>query len=90
MTNQILLIGRLKEISNTELVVEVRESVNSNDTVILTVVVGENIMKHVKDLCHIDDLVGIKAFFKNELGRVVIYADKITFLSSKNNNEGGE
>lgn len=90
MTNQIILVGRIKEISNTELVVEVHENMTNDNTVILTVVVGKNIMEHVKDLCNIDDLVGIKAFFKNELGRVIIYADRITFLSRKNNDEGGE
>lgn len=94
MINMVTLIGRIVEINKDDVVIKVIRSYKNEkgiyDTDLIPVKVSTNIMEHIKEYVHIDDMVGIKGRVVTDDMRISIEADKVTFLSSKQIAEGGE
>ena len=78
MTNFIVLVGRLKEIREKGIVLEVRTP--KNETLTTEVEISTNIMENSSKYWEVGDLVGIKGYI--EKGNVIT-AERVTFLSNK-------
>ena len=91
-TNVVLLIGRLIEILEHELVIQI-----TGEEDLVPISVGQNIINAVKAYNinvakaydQIDNIIGVKGKIKTKDSRVIIEANKITFMS-RNQSEGGE
>ena len=91
MLNQIVLVGRIKEIEDTYMIVAIsRAYKNANgeyDVDLVKINMSDNIAKNVKDYCEKGNLVGIKGKVEtNDEGNIIIIAEKISFLSSSKQN----
>lgn len=83
-TNVVLLIGKLIEILEHELVIQI-----TGEEDLVPISVGQNIINAVKAHNQIGNIMGVKGKIKAKDSRVIIEANKITFMS-RNQNEGGE
>ena len=100
MYNLVTLIGRINFINpecNT-LEIKYNKSLYENDIKVRTeevyipVIVSDLMMKQTKQYCNINDMIGIKGYLKNQDGRLMVMAEKITVLAHINdtNRKGGE
>lgn len=97
MLNQIVLIGRLKEIKEIkeELLITIAtpRSLKNEDgeyeTDYFDILVRHGLVQNVKEYCNIDDLIGIKGRLEQIKDSVIpaIVAEKITFLKSGGKDE---
>ena len=83
-TNVVLLIGKLIEILEHELVIQI-----TGEEDLVPISVGRDIIDAVKAYDQIGNIIGVKGKIKTKDSRVIIEANKITFMS-RNQNEGGE
>ena len=83
-TNVVLLVGKLIEILEHELVIQI-----TGEEDLVPISVGQNIMDAVKAYDQIGNIMGVKGKIKAKDSRVIIEANKITFIS-RNQSEGGE
>lgn len=83
-TNVVLLIGKLIEILEHELVIQI-----TGEEDLVPISVGQNIIDAVKAYDQIGNIMGVKGKIKAKDSRVIIEANKITFMS-RNQSEGGE
>lgn len=83
-TNVVLLIGKLIEILEHELVIQI-----TGEEDLIPISVGQNIIDAVKAYDQIGNIMGVKGKIKAKDSRVIIEANKITFMS-RNQSEGGE
>ena len=83
-TNVVILIGKLIEILEHELVIQI-----TGEEDLVPISVGQNIIDSVKAYNQIGNIMGVKGKIKAKDSRVIIEANKITFMS-RNQNEGGE
>ena len=100
MINLVNLVGRINYIYIEDNILEIKcnKKLYENDTevgkeeVYIPVIVGDSMMNQIQQYCNINDIVGVKGWLKNRDGKLIVRADKFTFLSSlKNtNDEGGE
>ena len=91
-TNYVVAIGKIKEIKDNILTIEINKWSNENtkETIQVDVLITDNMLKNVTEYLNIGDVTGVKGsldIFNNEL---VIKCEKLSFLSSKNNEESGE
>ena len=95
MLNQIVLVGRISKIStnNEKTIVRVsiprsfknEEGIYEND--IIPVQLEGQIAKSTIEYCRQGDIIGIKGRLQNDINRVVVKAEKVTFLSSRKEGE---
>ena len=100
MINLVNLVGRINYIYIEDNILEIKcnKKLYENDTevgkeeVYIPVMLSDSIMNKTKQYCDINDIVGVKGWLKNRDGKLIVMAEKLTFLaSSKNtNDEGGE
>ena len=83
-TNVVLLVGKLIEILEHELVIQI-----TGEEDLVPISVGQNIIDAVKTYDQIGNIMGVKGKIKAKDSRVIIEANKITFMS-RNQSEGGE
>lgn len=91
-TNVVLLVGKLIEILEHELVIQI-----TGEEDLVPISVGQNIINAVKAYNinvakaydQIGNIIGVKGKIKTKDSRVIIEANKITFMS-RNQSEGGE
>lgn len=83
-TNVVILIGKLIEILEHELVIQI-----TGEEDLVPISVGQNIINSVKAYNQIGNIMGVKGKIKAKDSRVIIEANKITFMS-RNQSEGGE
>ena len=98
MLNQVVLVGRIVKNIDDEtdyMTIAVSRSYkNENgeyENDLIDVFIKGHIAEATKEYCHEGDLVGIRGFVqtsvKDEIRYTNIIANKISFLSSKNNNQ---
>ena len=100
MFNSIILIGNINYINleNNTLEIKCIKSLYKNnikvgtEEVYVPVIVSDLIMKQTKQYCNINDMIGIKGYLKNQDGRLMVMAEKITVLAHTNgtNRKGGD
>lgn len=83
-TNVVLLVGKLIEILEHELVIQI-----TGEEDLVPISVGRDIIDAVKAYDQIGNIMGVKGKIKAKDSRVIIEANKITFIS-RNQSEGGE
>ena len=83
-TNVVLLVGKLIEILEHELVIQI-----TGEEDLVPISVSQNIIDAVKAYDQIGNIMGVKGKIKAKDSRVIIEANKITFMS-RNQSEGGE
>ena len=91
-TNVVILIGKLIEVLEHELVIQI-----TGEEDLVPISVGQNIINAVKAYNinvtkaydQIGNIIGVKGKIKTKDSRVIIEANKITFMS-RNQSEGGE
>lgn len=98
MLNQTILVGRVKEIHKNGLKDEMSltlciprayknaEGTYDNDF-IPVYIKGETMVENVGDYLHKGDIVGIKGKIEADCLSLKIIAEKVTFLSSRNNED---
>ena len=98
MLNQVVLVGRIvKNIDDDSKYMTIavsRSDKNENgeyENDLIDAFINGNVAEATKEYCHEGDLVGIRGFVqtsvKDEIRYTNIIANKISFLSSKNNNQ---
>lgn len=85
MMNQAILVGRLKEINNNTITIEVTDT--DGKKIKCFIDMSDTILKNVREYVHHDDILGIRCKVGDQN---TLIADKVTFLSSRNNEEGEE
>lgn len=83
-TNVVLLIGKLIEILEHELVIQI-----TGEEDLVPISVGQNIINAVKAYNQIGNIIGVKGKIKTKDSRVIIEANKITFMP-RNQSKGGD
>ena len=80
--NQVVLMCRLKSISDNAFNVYVTDRNNSDS--IFMIEASKTLITKLKEFCNPGDLVGLKGFISNNKdGSINITAEKISFLSTK-------
>lgn len=91
MLNQVVLVGRIKEINEDRIIILVTRNFKNEDgnyeTDIIPCYFKETISKNANEYCKVGDTVGIKGRIESLNNEVMIMVDKLTFLSTKNKNE---
>lgn len=89
MLNQIVMVGRIKEIRDNYplIVIEVAKPFKNNkgeyEKDVFNIDLLEGIHSNIINFCKINDLVGIKGRVSSNNGQdIKIIAEKVTFLSS--------
>ena len=100
MYNLVTLVGRINFMNPACNTLEIKytKTVHENDVKVVTeevyipVIVSDLIMKRTKQYCNINDVIGIKGYLKNQDGRLMVMAEKITILSFTRgtNRKGGD
>lgn len=100
MLNSVILAGRINFMNPACNTLEIKciKQLYKNDIkveteeVYIPVIVSDLIMKQTKQYCNINDVIGIKGYLKNQDGRLMVMAEKITVLSHTNdtNRKGGD
>ena len=100
MLNGVTVVGRINYIYVEDNILEIKciktlykDNVeNGQEEVYIPVMLSDSIMNRTKQYCNINDIVGVKGWLKNRDGKLIVMADKLTFLAStkSTNEEEGE
>lgn len=100
MLNAVTVVGRINYIYIEDNILEIKcikqlykDNVeNGEEEIYIPVMLSDSIMERTKQYCDINDIVGVKGWLKNRDGKLIVMADKLTFLASTKdtNEEGGE
>lgn len=96
MLNQVVIVGRVYEIKDSGVELAVPRSYKNSegvyDTDFIDVRLYNALNDNVKEYCTKGDIVGVKGRLERleHSGALSVVAEKVTFLSSKKNNESGE
>ena len=100
MLNGVTVVGRINYIYVEDNILEIKciktlykDNVeNGQEEVYIPVMLSDSIMNRTKQYCNINDIVGIKGWLKNRDGKLIVMAEKLTFLAStkSTNEEEGE
>lgn len=100
MLNLVNIVGRINYIYVEDNILEIKcikqlykDDVKSGEEeMYIPVMLSDSIMNKTKQYCNINDIVGVKGWLKNRDGKLIVMADKLTFLAStkSTNDEGGE
>ena len=87
MLNQVVLVGKIKEINEDRVIILVtRNSKNENgdyETDIIPCYFKDTISKNANEYCKKGDVIGIKGRIEILNNEIMIMVDKLTFLSAK-------
>lgn len=86
MLNNLVLVGRLKEINKEEKEIIINSPIDKETDNLLNIKLSDNIFDNLVSYCKINDMIGIK-------GRIVnnnINVEKISFLTASSNVEKQE
>ena len=91
MLNFYTVVGRITEIKEKSIIIAVPRSYKNTDGIYETdffeIMLFENAMNNTKEYCKKGDLMGIKGHLQtDEKGNIKIIAEKVTLLSSKEEN----
>lgn len=90
MLNQFVLVGKILDFKENIITIESSREDNKKDIIPITLL-SNNLIENVSDYCGKGDVVGIKGKIgSSEDGSIYIYADKVTFLTTKKEDEGDD
>ena len=87
MLNQVVLVGRIKEIEYGKLIIAISRSYKNSDgeyvTDFVPVYLDGAVADRTQEYCSVGDVVGIKGRIQNGVTQdIVIIVEKLTFLTS--------
>lgn len=82
MLNKVITIGRVKQIRENNLVIEIAGINKDDEPILVPCEIEDNIVINIKQYCKPGDIVGIKGKLENKKG-LIIKVEKISFLTSK-------
>ena len=86
MLNQVVLIGRIKEMHEGKIIISIPRNYKNEDgeydNDLITVFVRGQLNDTVQDYCSIEGIVGVKGKVSTEKDNIIIEAEKITFLDT--------
>ena len=102
MLNNVILVGRLvnkptieriengKEISRITLAVQraLKNTDRENETDFIPVELYEGIAEKTTEYCHKGDVIGVKGRLQIKEDKLIVMAEKVTFLSSQKVEDG--
>lgn len=92
--NQVLLVGKLKHIFEDVILLNVPRTYKNEDGIYesdeIPCKLSKTIHDNVVEYCKESDVIGVRGRIEMNGSDLVVNAEKITFLSSKTNVEGGE
>lgn len=86
MLNNLVLVGRLKEINKEEKEIVINSPVDKETDNLLNIRLSDNIFDNLVSYCKINDIIGIKGKIVNNN----INVEKISFLTASSNVEKQE
>lgn len=103
MLNQFVVVGRLvkeveikeegeKKVADITLAIprSYKNADGEYDTDFVTCILWNVVAENTKEYCHKGDIIGVKGRIQNDGEKMELLADKVTFLSSRKENEEGE
>ena len=92
MVNQVVLVGRVAKITEIGNDATIRIAVPRNykndngdyDIDFINCQLYNSVAKSTLQYCNTGDMVGIKGKLKNIADKIILYAEKVTFLTSRN------
>ena len=95
MLNQVVIVGKIKEFvkinEDCQIKVLVQRPFKNEDgeygSDLIPVMCHKTLADNVAQYCTEDDIIGVKGRIENIDGKIIVIADKITFLSSRTNKE---
>ena len=86
MLNQVVLVGRIKEMHEGEIIISIPRNYKNKDgkydNDLITVFIRGQLNDTVQDYCSIEDIIAVKGRVTVEKGNTIIVAEKVTFLSN--------
>ena len=87
MLNQLILVGRIKEIKEDKnIVLAVSRSYKNEDgaykTDLMPIVLSDELFENAKEFCQVNDIIGVKGRLETKDNNIIIIATRLTFLSS--------
>lgn len=88
MLNRVILVGKVEEVHKNKISISIKYR---DDMQVIPVTLDDNLMKNTKDYIKKGGTIGIKAHLEHidkddVLKKVVVIAEKITFISENNIN----
>ena len=100
MLNAVTVVGRINYIYIEDNILEIKyikqlykDNVeNGEEEIYIPVMLSASMMNKTKQYYDINDIVGVKGWLRNRDGKLIVMADKLTFLASTKgtNEKGGE
>lgn len=100
MLNAVTVVGRINYIYVEDNILEIKcikqfykdDVENGEEEIYIPVMLSDSIMKRTKQYCDINDIVGVKGWLRNRDEKLIVMADKLTFLASTKDTDekGGE
>jgi len=94
MLNQAILVGRVKELQDDKITIAIPRSYKNEDgeydTDYVDIHMQGTIKESATEYLNKGDIVGIKGSLSTNEGNVWVNAEKITFLSSRHNDDDEE
>lgn len=85
--NNVILVGRITDFEGNEVTISVNRNYKNEDGIymsdLIPIWLSANIGEKMKEFCKIGDVIAVKGRIENR-GGVVVMADKVSFLSTKN------
>lgn len=82
MLNSVVIVGRVKNITSNSIELAIYLDSKSSDFDLIPVLLEGNLSTKINTLCTLDTLTGVKGKLVNRDGKLVVVAQKLTFLSS--------
>ena len=87
MLNQVILVGKVKEIKGGKIKIAVNRTFKNEEGIyesdIIPVVLSGCLNETFKDYCKVDDVIGVKGRLESTERKIYVCAEKVTFLSTK-------
>ena len=87
MLNQLVLVGRIKEIKEDKnIVLAVSRAYKNKDgayeTDLIPIVLSDKLFENAKEFYQVNDIIGVKGRLETKDNNIIIIATRLTFLSS--------
>lgn len=100
MLNAVTVVGRINYIYIEDNILEIKcikqlykdDVENGEEEIYIPVMLSASMMNKTKQYYDINDIVGVKGWLRNRDGKLIVMADKLTFLASTKGTDekGGE
>lgn len=82
MLNQVMLIGKIKELWPDSIVLEAQVSTHDK-YIIIPVYITEAMRSNIGEHANMGDIIGVKGHLSSEYGSVKVIGEKITLLTNR-------